>query len=198
MKFRSLFYMSLVILSGCITYAAVGPGELSYSGLTVQTGTAWNQVPKEAARLSRSESRLLTLNGLLLDRISIIPAVPDGEPILRQYSKAEALPVFKSDMLPNEIEELTESSIVKLFGEGRGAVETANLRPQKYGENRGILFDLEVSVSDGPDYKGVVGALIVDEKLYMVFFLAAEPYYYQKHIDEALEIIKSVRVVIVS
>lgn len=198
MKFRSLFYITLVLLSGCISYAAVGPGELNYSGLTVKTGTAWNQVPKEATRLSRPESKLLTLNGLLLDRISIIPAVPDGEPLFRQYSKAAALPVFKSDMLPNEIEELTESSIVKLFGEGQGAVETANLRPQRYGENRGILFDLQVRVSDGPDYKGAAGALVVDEKLYLIFFLGAEPYYYQKHIDDALEIIKSARVVTAS
>jgi len=198
MKFRSLFYFSLALVSGCISYAAVGPGELNYTGLTVQTGDAWNQVPKEWTQMSRAESRLLTLDGLLLDRISIIPAVPDGEPLFRQRSKAEALPIFKSDMLPNEIEELTESSIVKLFGEGRGAVETANLRPQRYGENRGILFDLEVSVSDGPDYKGVAGAQIVDEKLYLIFFLGAEPYYYQKHIDDALEIIKSARVVTAS
>jgi len=198
MKYRSLFYLTLVLVSGCISYAAVGPGELSYTGLTVQTGTAWNQVPKEAARMARSESRLLTANGLLLDRISIIPAVPDNEPLFRQFSKSEALPVFKSDMLPNEIEELAESSIVKLFGEGRGAVETANLRPQRYGTNRGVLFDLKVTVSDGPDYQGIAGALIVDEKLYLVFFLGAEPYYYEKQIDEAVEIIKSMRVVTTS
>lgn len=195
MKFRSLFYISLLLVTGCVSYAAVGPGDLNYTGFTVKMGTAWNQVPKEATRLLRPESKLLTLNGLLLDRISIIPAVPDGEPLFRQHSKSAALPIFKSDMLPNEIEELTESSIVKLFGEGRGAVETANLRPQRYGENRGILFDLAVSVSDGPDYKGVAGAQIVDEKLYLIFFLGAEPYYYQKNVDDALEIIKSARVV---
>ena len=198
MNIRSLFYFSVFLIAGCVSYAAVGPGELNYTGFSVQTGSAWNQVPKEWATMARPESRLLTQDGLLLDRISIIPAVPDGEPLFRQRSKSEALPLFKSDMLPNEIEELTESSIVKLFGEGRGAVETTNLRPYKYGDNRGMLFDLEVRVSDGPNYKGVAGAQIVDEKLYLIFFLGAEPYYYEKHVDSALEIIKSARVVAIS
>jgi len=137
----------------------------------------------------------LTQNGTLLDRIMIIPAVPGGEALFRQLSKSQALPVFESNMLPNEIEELTESSIVKLFGEGGAVVETANLRPHRYGNNRGVLFDMDVTVSDGPDYKGFAGALVVTEKLYLIFFLGAEPYYYEKYRDEALKIIKNARVV---
>jgi hypothetical protein len=57
------------------------------------------------------------------------------------------------------------------------------------------MFDIEVNVSDGPVYRGVAGALIVSEKLYLTMFLGAEPYYYQKLLDEVLEIIKSARVV---
>ncbi len=194
MKIRVLFYFSFFLISGCVTYTAVGPGELDYAGLKVQPGQAWNQAPKEVIRAARTESRVWTQDGILLDRIMIIPGVPSGEPIFRQLSGSQALPVFESSMLPNEIEELTESSIVKLFGEGGVVVETTNLRPHRYGDNRGVLFDLEVTVSDGPDYKGVAGALVVTEKLYLIFFLGAEPYYYQKHLDEALVIIKGARV----
>ena len=194
MKIRVLFYFSFFLISGCVTYTAVGPGELDYAGLKVQPGQAWNQAPKEVIRAARTESRVWTQDGILLDRIMIIPGVPSGEPIFRQLSGSQALPIFESSMLPNEIEELTESSIVKLFGEGGVVVETTNLRPHRYGDNRGVLFDLEVTVSDGPDYKGVAGALVVTEKLYLIFFLGAEPYYYQKHLDEALVIIKGARV----
>jgi hypothetical protein len=196
MKSRIYFYFSLIIFTGCVSYAAVGPGELTYNGLSLQTGDSWNQAPREFTPAARTESKVLTQNGTLLDRIMIIPAVPGGEHLFRQISKSQALPVFESNMLPNEIEELTESSIVKLFGEGGVVVETANLRPHRYGDNRGVLFDMEVTVSDGPDYKGFVGALVVSEKLYLIFFLGAEPYYYEKYQDEALKIIKNARVVL--
>ena len=194
MKTRIFFYFSLILIGGCVTYTAVGPGELDYAGLKVQTGLAWNQAPKEATPSARTETKTWTQDGILLDRIIIIPGVPSGEPLFRQSSSSQALPVFESSMLPNEIEELTESSIVKLFGEGGVVVETANLRPHRYGDNRGILFDLEVTVSDGPNYKGVAGALVFTEKLYIILFLGAEPYYYQKHLDDALVIIKGARI----
>lgn len=195
MKSRIYFYFSLIFFTGCVSYAAVGPGELTYNGLSLQTGDSWNQAPREFTPAARTESKVLTQNGTLLDRIMIIPAVPGGETLFRQLSKSQALPVFESNMLPNEIEELTESSIVKLFGEGGAVVETANLRPHRYGNNRGVLFDMDVTVSDGPDYKGFAGALVVTEKLYLIFFLGAEPYYYEKYRDEALKIIKNARVV---
>jgi hypothetical protein len=195
MKLRKLFYCSLLIVSGCVSFKAMGPGDLTYSGLTVETRIAWNQAPREITRLSRNDSKTWTQDGVLLDRIIIIPGVPSGEPIFRQTSSSLALPMFQANMLPNEIEELTESSIVKLFGEGGVVVETRKLRPQRFGDDKGIMFDIEVGVSDGPDYKGVAGALIVNEKLYLILFLAAEPYYYQKHLDKAMDVIMSARVI---
>ena len=195
MKIRFIFYCSLVLVSGCIAFTAVGPGELSYTGMTIDTRSAWNQAPREATPLSRTNSKTWTQNGILLDRFMIIPGVPSGEPIFRQTRSSQALPIFHAKMLPNEIEELVESSIVKLFGEGGVVVETGGLRPHRYGENSGVMFDIEVNVSDGPAYRGVAGALIVSEKFYLTMFLGAEPYYYQKLLDEALEIIKSARVI---
>ena len=53
---------------------------------------------------------------------------------------------------------------------------------------------MNVVVSDGPNYKGVAGALVVAEHLYLNFYLGAKSYYYEKHLDEAMVIIKGVRV----
>jgi hypothetical protein len=150
--------------------------------------------PKEVTPAARPESKVWTQDGILLDRIMIIPGVPSGDSLFKAASSDQALPVFKADMLPNEIEGLTESSLVKQFGEGEVAVETTNLRPHRYGDNNGILFDLGVVVSDGPNYSGVAGAFVVAERLYLIFYLGAEPYYYKKHLDEALVIIKGARV----
>lgn len=194
MKIRLMLSVFIVLVAGCVSYSAVGPGALDYNGMSVQTSQAWNLAPKQATPAARSDSKVWTRDGILLDRIMIIPGVPSGESLFKTLSTDQALPVFKADMLPNEIEELTESSIVKLFGEGGAAVETVNLRPHRYGDNNGFLFDLNVAVSDGPNYKGVAGALVVAERLYLIFYLGAEPYYYDKHLDEALIIIKGARV----
>lgn len=194
---KKIFFTTIlsVLITGCATtYTAVAPGTVDYDGLKIKTGQAWNLAPTIVTPLAREGSKVWTQDGILLDRIMIIPAVPSGESIFVSTDDSQALPVFKSDMLPNEIEELTESSIVKLFTEGEVAVRTTNLRPHRFGGNDGLLFDIEVTVSDGPNYQGAVGAQVVDEKLYLIFFLGAEPYYYEKHLDEALVIIKGSRV----
>ena len=124
-----------------------------------------------------------------------MPGVPDGETTVINRNNDAAIPAFRADMLPNEIEELTESSIVKLFGEGGVSVSTSNLRPHRYGEHRGILFNLEVAVSDGPDYKGLAGSFIVDDTLYMMLYFGVETYYYDKHLAEAEAVITGARLI---
>ncbi len=192
---RSLLGIAFISLGGCVatTYTMVAPGTVTVEALQVTPGEAWNQVPPMLSPSSRRTTRVWTRDGLLLDRLVIVPGVPDGEPIVESDRKDAALPVFRAGMLPNEIEELTESSIFKLFGEGGVSVNTSSLRPHRFGEHRGILFNVEVAVSDGPDYKGLVGSFIVDEKLYMMMYFGAEPYYYDKHLAEAEAIITSAR-----
>ena len=82
-------------------------------------------------------------------------------------------------------------AIVKFFGEGQAVVNTENLRPHRYGEHPGVLFDLTATVTESPEYKGLVGAFIANDRLYVMYFLAATPYYYDKHIADAEAVIKS-------
>lgn len=194
-RLRTLSVTSLfVLISACVAFSLVEPGTRTIGDLQVDASVAWNQAPAVMSPAARPGTKVWTRDGLLLDRIVIIPGVPDGEPIFKPANKSQALPSFKADMLPNEIEELTESSIVKLFGEGQAAVATTALRPHRFGEDSGIMFDVEAAVSDGPDYRGFVGAFINGERLYMLIYLAAEPFYFDKHRDDAESIIKSARI----
>ena len=190
---RVIPFIVYLLLAGCAPtkYLLVAPGIVAVDNLTVQAGTGWNKAPAVATPTARKTSATWTKDGMLLDRFSIIPGVPDGEPLLVVRDKSAAMPVFRADMLPNEIEELLESTIVKLFGEGQAVVNTSNLRPYRYGDNAGVMFDLEATVTDSPKYNGIVGAFIADEKLYVMFFLGAQPHYYGKHVAEAEAIIKS-------
>ncbi len=187
-----LLFVLLVTLTGCVApFSLVTPGVVAVEDLTVQAGSGWNNAPIHQRPYARKTSAAWTKDGLLLDRLVFIPAVADGEPLLTSREKAAALPVFRADMLPNEIEELVESSIVKFFGEGQAVVSTENLRPHRFGDNRGVLFDLSATVTDSPEYRGLVGAFIADDKLYVMYFLGATPYYFSKHIAEAEAVIKS-------
>ena len=182
----------LALLGGCVTgFTEVLPGVNTLGSLRVTADANWNKAPSGATPSARSTSRTWTQDGLLLDRITIIPGVKDGEAIFSSRNKSAALPVFRADMLPNEIEELVESSIVKLYGEGQSAVSTSGLRPQGFGSDGGFMFDIEAAVTESPDYRGLVGAFIVDDTLYLILFLAADPHYYDKHLASADAIIKS-------
>lgn len=182
---------SLIWMHGCAVtgYTLVAPGTVGVGSLELDASSSWNQAPAGLSPNTRKDGRVWTKDGLLLDRLLIIPGVPDGEAIMTSRQKDALLPVFRASMLPNEIEELVESSIVKLFGEGAASVSTANLRPHRYGEHRGVLFDLDVAVSNGPTYKGLAGSFIVDDRLYLMLYFGAEPYYFDKHRAEAEAII---------
>ena len=193
MKLRTSIVLLFVIFTGgCVTgFVAVVPGTIAVKDLNLKPSATWNMAPPAILPYTRKGAQVWTQDGLLLDRISIIPAVPDGESIFVSRDKSIALPVFKSDMLPNELEELVESSFVKFFGEGNAVVNTSGLRPHRFGEHRGVLFDFEASLTDSPDYRGMVGAFIANDLLYVISYSAAEPYYYGKHVDEAKRIIET-------
>jgi hypothetical protein len=180
------------VLSGCATgFSLVTVGTVQVQDMHVRAGSGWNRAATTFTPYARSGTETWTKDGMLLDRLVLSPAIPDGQPIIISRNRAAALPVFRSGMLPNEIEELVESSVVKLFGEGRAVVSTANLRPHRYGEIAGIRFDIDVTVTDSPPYRGTVGAFIATDRLYLVYFLGAMPHYYHKHIEEASAVIGS-------
>lgn len=192
MKLRGVaLVLNIAMLGGCAAYSLVPTGTVAIGDLQLTPGYAWNEAPSMSLPHARDGAEVWTQDGPMLDRLFIIPAVPDGEPLFRDREGDMALPTFEATMLPNELEELTESSLVKVMGEGNAAVSTSGLRPHRYGEHPGILLNLDASVTDGPDYKGLAGAFVAADHLYFILYLAATPYYYEKHLPEAESIIKS-------
>jgi hypothetical protein len=184
----------LFLVSGCIpSYTLVAPGMNSVDTLYVVAGSGWNKAPTNVYSGDRKTSERWTQDGLLLNQLVFIPAVADGETLIVSQQKDAALPRFRKDMLPNEIEELAQSTFVKRFGEGNAVVTTSNLRPHRFGEQRGILFDVEAVVTESPQYRGLAGAFVADEKLYFIYYLGAVPYYHDRYRDQAEATIMSAR-----
>ncbi len=193
MKLSRLLLLAVIVgLSGCAaSFSLVTAGPVLIQDLNVEAGSGWNRAPTSRTPYARKGTETWTRDGMLLDRLVMSPAIPDGQPIIVSRNKSAALPIFRADMLPNELEELVESTIVKLFGEGSAVVSTTNLRPHRYGDIAGVRFDLDVTVTESPPYRGTVGAFVAGDSLYLMYFLGAMPHYYDKHIDEAAAIIAS-------
>jgi hypothetical protein len=166
-------------------------GPVAVGNVQVSPQEPWNILPESMTPFARPKTQVWTRDGVLLDRLMIIPGVPEGEPLFKEPSKEVALPRFKRDMLPDEIVQLTESSMTKLLGEGTTLVRSSNLRPGRFGEKPGIIFDLVATPSEGPVYRGLAGAFVAAEQLNMIIFVAAEPYYFDKHRAAAEGIIAS-------
>ena len=182
----------LFLMSACVpSYTLVLGGVNAIDTLYVDAGTGWNKAPYNSYSGQRKTSQRWTQDGLTLNQLVFVPAVADGEALITSTQKDAALPVFRKDMLANELEELAKSTFVKRFGEGNTVVTTDNLRPHRFGEDRGILFDIEATVSETPKYKGIVGAFVADEKLYFMYFLGATPYYPDTYRAQAEATIKS-------
>lgn len=188
---RLVLLFAVAWLSGCATgYTLVAAGPTTIHNLHVTAAPGWNLAPGNFTN-ARANTQIWTQDGLLLNRMAFVPAVPHGEALIRSPQKDAALPVFRKDMLPNEIEELAESTFVKLYGDGNAVINTSNLRPHKFGDTPGVMFDVDARVTESPDYKGLVGAFISNEQLYFMYYLAAEPHYFGKHREAAEGMIKS-------
>lgn len=175
-----------------LSYGLRPPGTHQIGNLTVENPESWNRA-SNAAPFGRRGTEIWSQDGILLDRLIVVPQVPDGEPIFKARNKSDRLPVFKAAMLPSEIVELIEASLPRALGVGGSTVVTGRVRPQQYGEDPGILMEVSGSIEDATDYSGLIGAFVGGQKLYLLIHVAAEPYYATKHRARAEALIKSAR-----
>ena len=131
----------------------------------------WNKAPQTMTSYLRADSELWTRDGILLDRLFIIPNVGNGGALFKSGSKDLVFPSFKRDMLPNEIVELVEASFAKLLGDDT-LVESSGLRPYQLEGQRAVMFELTTNSAEQPRRKGRSLAFVHGEALYLVVFLA--------------------------
>ena len=69
--------LTLVSLSGCVaSYTLVQPGVQTLGVMQVTADSKWNLAPSNFTPAGRKGSQTWTQDGLLLDRLIIIPGVP--------------------------------------------------------------------------------------------------------------------------
>jgi hypothetical protein len=203
MNIRSMLgCCAVLLLTGCATtppYTELPAGPVTVGSVRFDVDAGWNVAAPKIWLVSNGVLRVQeggpywTRDGQQLDQIIVYPDIRDGEALEKKAPKQAAYPAFRANMLPNEIVALVESTLTKVFGEGDALVTSSGLRPQKFGDQKGFAFDLALSVSNGPDYKGLVGGFVADGKLQLAVYLGAVPYYFDLHRESAARIIASAR-----
>jgi hypothetical protein len=191
---RLAFLLLFLALGGCATPTSpltlVTPGPVEVGSLKVDAGGGWNNLTS-AKHVQRAT---WTRDGLTIDRLWLFADIADGETLFPEpKGSGAALPQFRSGMLPNELVAFTESYITKMWGEGDAVVTTSNLRPHRFGEHNGVMFDAAVQPAGAADRKGLVGAFVADTKLFLMIYLAADPYYFDLNREAASSVIVSAR-----
>ena len=180
----------ILLFTGCVQYSLVGPGPHKVGGaLTVDTAISWNKIPAALAPSKRAE--VWTVDGTLLDSITFYTGIKDGDPLTRRKKASDGteFAVFKSDMLPNEIVEIFESTMVKVSG--APLIETRNLRPVTFAGGPGFQFEYTFVSGDEVERKGFAMGAVRDGKLYLALYLAARIHYYETYLADVQRILES-------
>lgn len=176
----------LLVLAACQSYSMVGPGNVTTPAMQVATDQAWNKSPQKLAG-----NQLWTLDGQMLNAIVFLEGIEDGKPLFKVSKKAE-YGVFRSNMLPNEVMELAESSLAKIMN--TSATSTSNLKPITFAGSKGFQFNYTYVTDLDVPMKGLASGAIINGKLYLILYHAAETHYYGKTLPEAEHIVASARV----
>lgn len=168
-------------LAACMpTYKLVKPGPVAVGdgSLSVAAKSAWNAIPRLGAR---KWEQSWTLNGPLLDSVTFVSGMPEGQSLVKQRRKADAqVGVFKADMSPTDLVSMIETAY--RVG-GVTVYEVDSVDPVPFLGGTGVKLRFRYTPGDGISKKGSCVMRVVDKKLYLMklegvtshYFAAAEP-----------------------
>jgi hypothetical protein len=166
----------LAVAALCLPLAACGGASLVDAGKPVSIGDGIQVDPQMRwTKLSAQSGILWTVDGMGLNELRFFLEVKPDRPLMRvPGATAKELPQYKKDMLPDDILDLTVSTLSK---GGYEQVRGSNLRPVSFGSGKGFRFDLDF-VSDSLTMKGVAIARQHADHLDLILFVAPTEYYF--------------------
>ncbi len=182
-KTRILCVMFLLLLiAACVPrYSIMEPKRVTIGDTySVEPSVAWNG-------MTIGKMDIWTLNGQLLDMMVFASNIQDKEPLFDN----EKAPTFGKDMDVIEIAELFSDSIkVEPAWE---EVKISDLRAENFGPFEGFRSGIQLVSKSGLKYKGLLAGAVIDEKLFLVYFVAVEMEYYPRYIDYFKTLLQSIQ-----
>lgn len=180
-----------VALAGCAsTYTLVEPKlvPVAKGAMKVKPSIAWNRSPRNIYDIAKEEN--WTQNGPLLDTITFMGGLKDGEAIARQRAKDERqVPVFRSNMTPQDLISMVESYY--RIKAGASIFEIANVAPANFLGKQAIEFDFSYVAGDEVKRRGRSLLVINDGKLYFISLDGAATHYFDAALPEFQRIVAS-------
>lgn len=187
---RTIVALTITLLSACTPYSLMAPGENKAGPISFNTTTPWN---KFNMLKPGPKAEIWTADGKALNNIIIFKGIGNGEKLFKSASPQNPMPEFKSDMLPQEVLELTQTSLAKYYGESNVLLTVEGLKPAKFLNNPGFRFNIKLTNQNGLNYLGKGVATIQDQALYMMIYTGTQLYYYRQHEQEFENIVKSAK-----
>lgn len=180
--------LALLLMTACAPIQSVSPGPLAVGDKhTVVLNRQWSDVSAILPQRAKNV-RVLSIDGPLLNRLYIAQGLRPGEGLIRAASKEQPVPTYHADMGPTELAEFVAESAVAL---GYQRVETAKLRPAKFGAADALRLDLSAKTQSGLEISGVAQVSTVDGKLYLMLYLAPSEHYFTATLPDVEAILNS-------
>ncbi len=191
MRILVLLLAAAHLLAGCVAgYTLVPPGRVSVSrgAMLVEPSIAWNKSPRTPFDIATEES--WTQNGPLLDSITFIGAVRDGDAIAKQRPKDDRkVPVFRAGMTPQDLVSMIETYY--RIKAGVTVFEATGVKPASFLGTTGIQFDYTYVGMDEVKRSGRVLLAIVGDKLYLMSLDGAALHYFESALPEFQALVAS-------
>jgi hypothetical protein len=182
------FWLALIsILIICLSACGVAP--VVEIGKPIQVRDLSVIATKRLNQFGDSRSRLLTLDGFMLNDLRLFADIKPGEHVFlvprgRAERRGEGL-LYRAEMSELDVQELFVDAVK---GSGAANVVADGLRPAKFGARKGFRFDLSFEAGSGISmggrsglrYRGVVLAEVQNQTLSYVYFDAPEEHYFKR------------------
>ncbi|MET0658555.1 MAG: hypothetical protein ABW110_10425 [Steroidobacteraceae bacterium] len=185
---RSIALLAVAaLLAGCAGgYTLVKPSPVAVAQGTIKVApsTAWNKAPRSPLDIPQEEN--WTQNGPLLDSITFIGGLKDGQAIAKQRTKDDQkVPVFRSDMTPQDLTSMVESFY--RIKAGTSVFETVRLSPSIFLGQTAIEYDFKYVTANEVKRKGRAVIAVIDGKLYFMSLDAAALHYFDAALPQFME-----------
>ena len=165
----------IVVVGGCLQISRVENKKVNIGGVyTVDPQIVWSEFSGSSIS---SNGRVLTVDGLLLQRLDLFGGIEDGEALFSELGDAkEKLPVFREDMRANEVQELVIDALAQL---GYVDIQASKLRPLDFGGRSGFRFDLAMATESGLEIKGLAAGATVNDELSLILYVGTRIHYFE-------------------
>jgi len=186
---RLLAVLLALLCPACTQYSLVGPGRTTIEGLALEPGIAWNRA---SGMTTGPGTETWTMDGPLLDSLSILAAVPDGKPLaLLRGASIDKLAPFRKTMTANEVMDLFEATFAAEMM--TTVLQARNLRPISLGGAEGFRFEASYTGTDEVESEMAIAGAVSGGKLYLLVYRGTRLHYFPKYLPDFERIVASAR-----